>query len=60
MASYDIYRMRCEISGYQVLIGNRLWMNDNEFSLSPKVETFASSLEEQGKTCMLVALEKGT
>jgi Cu+-exporting ATPase len=48
--------LSCHVNDYGVLIGNRLLMGDHAVSIPEHVERFMTGLEEQGKTCMLVAL----
>ena len=47
--------LSCHVGEFGVFIGNRLLMRDHAFSVPDHVESFMASLEEEGKTCMLVA-----
>lgn len=49
--------VRAEVDGRKVLIGNRLFMNENNI-LSPKsIEEDITRLEDQGKTVSLIAID---
>ena len=39
-----------------MLVGNRLWMNDNNIELTDGVENEIQSYEENGQTVVLVAI----
>ena len=39
-----------------MLVGNRLWMNDNNIELTDSVENEIQSYEENGQTVVLVAI----
>ncbi|CAM9677983.1 unnamed protein product [Chrysoparadoxa australica] len=42
----------------QVLVGNRRWVTENGLTISPSVDETMRSLEEEGKTAILVGLGK--
>jgi len=48
----------CTVDGSRVLIGNRAWLVDNDIDdLPEEMESFAAELEEEGQTCVMVAID---
>ncbi len=49
--------VQATISGKQVLVGNRLFMKENGIEVTDKVNEEMATLEDQGKTAMIIAVE---
>jgi len=49
--------MSCGIGERKVLIGNRLWMEENDLEVMEEMDRFISPLEEEGQTCVIVAVD---
>ncbi len=51
------YGLRARYSNYDITIGNRKIMLDNNISISGNIETKLSELEKDGKTAVLVSID---
>ena len=56
MTSYQVTHPVIIINKYNILMGNREWMEQNSISITPVIDQLMITQEELGQTAILVAV----